>query len=66
MYKEIDKSISNKRDAIISMSFMPLSFLKPNEPLFRHWNKLPKKMTDRFKDLKSDDIKDDNWHLRNK
>lgn len=57
---------SSRRNLLITKSlFLINSTVIPRkEPLLRQWEGLPKSFRDEMKFLKSDDIKDDVWHLR--
>lgn len=56
-----------RRKALLEAAarFMICSKIPSRDPFFRHIGKLPDHLRERLVDLKSDDIKDDNWHLRN-
>ena len=55
---------SEIREAIIWTVIAPFGWLRAGEPFFRVVHKLPQRLRDKFSQLKSDDIKNDNWHLR--
>lgn len=66
MFKIIDQqtaaSKSALRNAILYTSI--IGWLRPNEPFFRHWDRLPKSTREHLAKLKSDDIIDDHLLVR--
>ena len=64
MYKEVDREVSERRQHLLDAVICPYGWLRYNEPIFRHWERLPKKWREGFKELKSIDIEVDNCHLR--
>lgn len=61
---ETETTPSERREKLIDVIVCPFGWLRFNEPLFRHWDRLPQKARDVLKQLKSSDIENDNWHLR--
>lgn len=55
---------TERHEALIDLLVLPISWLRPDEPLFRHWGRLPISLREKCKQLKSDDIATANWHLR--
>jgi hypothetical protein len=49
---------------LIDMMLCPFGWLRPNEPLWRKWDRLPQAWREEMKELKSDDIRTANWHTR--
>ena len=55
---------NDKRNAIFHAVCFPAGWLRSTEPLFRHWDRLPESIRKPLQELKSEEVKDDIWHLR--
>lgn len=55
---------SERHEALIDLLVLPTSWLRADEPIFRHWDRLPVSLRNKCKQLQSDDIATANWHFR--